>query len=109
MKGHIVPDDGQLKGNSAFSMLHPTIAKYLDYPDVAGLAAPKPMYFVAGDMDGVNPVEGTNEAFDKVHKIWAANGAEDKLVTAMVPGLTHSYPAEQQKLTFDWLDKVFKK
>ena len=44
MKGHIIPGDGQLKGNSAFSMLHPTIAKYLDYPDVAGLAAPKPMY-----------------------------------------------------------------
>ena len=108
MKDHIVIDDGQLKGNSAFSMLHPTIAKYLDYPDVAGLAAPKPMYFVSGDKDGVNPVEGTNNAYEKMRKIWKANGADDKLVTTMNPGLTHSYPAEQQKLTFDWLDKQFK-
>ena len=108
MKDHIVDGDGQLKGNSAFSMLHPTIAKYLDYPDVAGLAAPKPMYFVSGDKDGVNPVEGTNNAYAKMRKIWKANGADDKLVTTMNAGLTHSYPAEQQKLTFDWLDKQFK-
>ncbi len=109
MKGHIVEGDGQLKGNSAFSMLHPTIAKYLDYPDVAGLAAPKPVYFVAGELDGVNPVEGVNEAFAKVHKIWAANGAEDKLVTEMVPGMYHEYKPAQQKSTFDWLDKTFGK
>lgn len=109
MKGHIVEGDGQLKGNSAFSMLHPTIAKYLDYPDVAGLAAPKPVYFVAGELDGVNPVEGVNEAFAKVHKIWAANGAEDKLVTEMVPGMYHEYKPAQQKATFDWLDKTFGK
>ena len=108
MKGHIKIGDGQLKGNSAFSMLHPTIAKFLDYPDVAGLAAPKPMYFVSGDKDGVNPVEGTNNAYAKMRKIWKANGADDKLVTTMNAGLTHSYPAEQQKLTFDWLDKQFK-
>lgn len=108
MKDHIVDGDGQLKGNSAFSMLHPTIAKYLDYPDVAGLAAPKPMYFVSGDKDGVNPVEGTNNAYAHMHKIWKANGADDKLVTTMTAGLTHSYPADQQKLTFDWLDKLFK-
>lgn len=107
MKDHIVEDDGQLKGNSAFSMLHPTIAKYLDYPDVAGLAAPKPMYFVSGDRDGVNPVDGTKNAYEKMHKIWKANNADEKLVTTLTPGLTHSYPVEQQKLTFDWLDEVF--
>jgi len=109
MKGHIVEGDGQLKGNSAFAMLHPTIGKYLDYPDVAGLAAPKPVYFIAGELDGVNPVAGTNEAFEKVHKIWTANGADDKLKTEMVPGMYHAYPAEQQKASFDWLDSVFGK
>ncbi len=109
MKGHIIPDDGQLKGASAFSMLHPTIAKFLDYPDVAGLAAPKPMYFVAGTLDGVNPVAGTNEAFEKVHKIWTANNADKNLKTEMVEGMYHEYKAPQQKATFDWLDSVFAK
>lgn len=109
MKGHIVEKDGQLKGNSAYSMLHPTIAKFLDYPDVAGLAAPKPLYFVAGEYDSVNPVAGTKEAFEKVHAIWKANNAEDNLKTELVPGLEHAYPAEQQTATFDWLDSYFKK
>ena len=109
MKGHIIPNDGQLKGNSAFSMLHPTIAKFLDYPDVAGLAAPKPMYFIGGQYDGVNPEAGTLEAYEKVHKIWAANGVEDKLKTEIVPGMEHEFPAAQQKSAFDWLDTVFNK
>lgn len=109
MKGHIIDGDGQLKGASAFSMLHPTIAKYLDYPDVAGLAAPKPMFFVAGTLDGVNPVEGTKEAFEKVHKIWTANGADANLKTEMVEGMYHEFKQPQQKATFDWLDGVFGK
>ena len=108
MKGHIVEKDGQLKGNSAFSMLHPTIAKFLDYPDVAGLAAPKPMYFIGGQYDGVNPEAGTKDAYEKVHKIWAAANAADKVKTEIVPGMEHAFPAEQQKSAFDWLDEQFK-
>ena len=108
MKGHIIPGDGQLKGNSAFSMLHPTIAKYLDYPDVAGLAAPKPMYFIGGDNDAVNPTAGTKEAYEKVQKIWKANKAEDKLKTELIAGGGHEYLPAQQTSSFDWLDKQFK-
>ena len=109
MKGHIVEKDGQLKGNSAFSMLHPTMAKFLDYPDIAGLAAPKPMYFIGGQYDAVNPEAGTKEAYEKVHKIWAAANAADKVKTEIVPGMEHAFPAEQQKAAFDWLDVQFKK
>ena len=108
MKGHIIPGDGQLKGNSAFSMLHPTIAKFLDYPDVAGLAAPKSMYFIGGDKDPVNPTAGTNEAYEKIQKIWKANKAENKLKTELISGGGHEYLPEQQKSSFDWLDKQFK-
>lgn len=108
MKGHIKPGDGQLKGNSAFSMLHPTIAKFLDYPDVAGLAAPKPMYFIGGDDDAVNPTAGTKEAYEKIQKIWKANKAEDKLKTEIVKDGEHAYLPEQQDSSFDWLDAQFK-
>lgn len=109
MKSHMVINDGQTKGSSAFSMLHPTIGKFLDYPDVAGLAAPKPMCFIGGQYDGVNPVAGTNEAYEKVHKIWAANGAEDKLKTELIPGMEHEFQVPQQKIAFDWLDSIFNK
>lgn len=109
MKGHIVPNDGQLKGNSAYSMLHPTIAKFLDYPDVAGLAAPKPMYFINGDVDPVNPVAGIKDGYEKIQKIWAANNASDKLKTEIFAGHDHSFPVDKQKSAFDWLDAQFGK
>ena len=42
------PGGNQLRGQSAFAMLHPALGGRLDYPDVAGLAAPKPMLFLSG-------------------------------------------------------------
>jgi dienelactone hydrolase len=45
------PGGNQLRGQSAFAMLHPALGGRLDYPDVAGLAAPKPMLFLSGRQD----------------------------------------------------------
>jgi len=108
MRGLMVPGNNQLKGQSAFSMLHPGIAAYLDYPDVAGLAAPKPMLVYAGEKDTLFPLPSVNEAFDKMRKIWAANNAADKLETKIWPDKTHTYVQEMQDASFDWLDKQFK-
>ena len=66
------------------------------------------MYFIGGDKDAVNPNAGTEEAYAKVHKIWTAANAGDKVKTEIVPGMEHAFPAEQQKAAFDWLDKQFK-
>jgi len=107
MQGLMVPGNNQLKGQSAFSMLHPGIGRYLDYPDVAGLAAPKPMLVYAGEKDGLFPLVSANAAFDKMKKIWTANKAADKLETKVWPGLGHTYVQEMQEASFDWLDKQF--
>lgn len=109
MVNHMQIGDGQLKGNSAFSMLHPLIARYLDYPDVAGLASPKPMMFIGGTADPVNPVAGTEEAYAKMQKIWKANKAEKNLETVLIKDGEHTFLPSEQKLAYDWLDKVFKK
>ena len=49
------PGGNQLRGQSAFCMLHPALGGRLDYPDVAGLAAPKPMLFMSGAATGHFP------------------------------------------------------
>jgi len=108
MRGLMVPGNNQLKGQSAFTMLHPGIASYLDYPDVAGLAAPKPMLVYAGEKDTLFPLPSVNEAFGKMRKIWAANNAADKLETKIWPEKAHTYVQEMQEASFDWLDKRFK-
>ena len=48
------PGGNQLRGQSAFCMLHPALGGRLDYPDVAGLAAPKPMLFLSGARTGTS-------------------------------------------------------
>lgn len=108
MKDMMVIGNGQLKGNSAFAMLHPTIARFLDYPDVAGLAAPKPMLFFNGNADPICPLNGVNKGYDQLHSIWKANGAENKLHTEIRDG-GHAFPIAWQNAAFDWIDKQFKK
>jgi dienelactone hydrolase len=106
MPGLMVPGNNQLRGQSAFPMLHPGIGRYLDYPDVAGLAAPKPMLVYAGEKDGLFPLDSVNEAFAKMKKIWTANGADAKLETKFWP-YGHVFLQDQQEAAFSWLDKQF--
>ncbi len=109
MPGLMVPGNNQLKGQSAFSMLHPYIARYLDYPDVAALAAPKPLLVYAGGKDGLFPVESVDEAFTKMKKVWSANKAEGKLETKIWSDQGHIFAKEMQDEAFDWLDRQFNK
>lgn len=108
MQGLMVIGNNQTKGQSAFTMLHPFIAKYLDYPDVAGLAAPKPMLIFAGEQDHLFPKESAQAAFDKMDKIWTANGAKDKLLTKFWPK-GHVFEKDMQEEAFNWLDTMFGK
>lgn len=108
MKGLMVPGNNQLKGQSAFTMLHPFIANYLDYADVAGLAAPKPMLVYAGGKDTLFPLDCVNEAFDKMHTIWKANKADKKLETKIWNDYGHEFRDDERKDAFKWLDKQFK-
>lgn len=50
-EGLMVSGNNQLRGGSAWMMIHPGLQRFLDYPDVASLAAPKPMLLLAGEQD----------------------------------------------------------
>ena len=106
MQGLMVPGNNQTRGQSAFPMLHPGIGRALDYPDVAGLAAPKPMLVYAGEKDTLFPAESVAAAFDKMKRVWAANGAADKLETKVWP-YGHVFLKDQQDAAFTWLDHQF--
>jgi len=105
-EGLMVPGNNQLKGSSAWTMLHPGVLRYLDFPDVASLAAPKPMLIFAGEKDGLFPLDSVKVAFAKMSNVWGAWKAADKLDTRILPG-THEYLKSTQEASFDWLDKQF--
>jgi dienelactone hydrolase len=96
--------NNQTKGNSAFSMLHPGLFRYLDYPDVASMACPKPMLFFNGEKDKLFPIPAVKAAYSKMHRVWESQNVSDKLVTKFWP-VPHEFNLEMQEEAFTWLDK----
>lgn len=102
--GLMVPGNNQTGGQSAFTMTHPGLFNYLDYPDVASIACPKPMLFYNGEQDELFPVPSVREAYAKMRKVWDSRKAGDRLETRLwdVP---HCFNREMQQAAFAWLDQ----
>jgi len=107
-KGLMVPGNNQTTSQSAFTMIHPGLALYLDYPDVASIACPKPMMFISGSRDGLFPVESIKDAYTKMHQVWDSQNAGSKLVTKIYDA-PHEFNLDMQADAFAWLDKLFNK
>lgn len=104
-KGLMVPKNNQTTGQSAFSMTHPGLAQYLDYPDVASVACPKPMMFLCGSRDHLFPVASIEEAFGKMRQVWASQNAAEAL-DARLYDAPHEFNLTMQQDAFGWLDRV---
>jgi dienelactone hydrolase len=105
-EGLMVPGSSTLRGGSSYQMMHPGLLRWLDHPDVASLAAPKPALFFAGETDKLFPVASVREAYAKMAKVWKAWGAADKFEAIVRPG-GHEFPREVQDYAYDWLDRQF--
>ncbi|MDO1581071.1 dienelactone hydrolase family protein [Rhizobium oryzicola] len=105
-KDLMVTGNNQLRGGSAWQMAHPGLMRYLDYPDVASLGAPKPTLFFAGEQDPLFPVNSVETAFSKMRSIWSAWNATDKFQSKIWPG-GHVFEAVEQDYAYDWLDTEF--
>jgi len=106
--GLMQPGNNVLRGQSAFYMLHPGMPALMDIPDIASLAAPKPMLIFSGGKDKLFPPQAVGEAFEKVHRVWASQNADEKLVTKSWPELGHVFYQQQQDEVFPWLDRWLK-
>jgi hypothetical protein len=104
VKGLMVPDNNQTRGQSCFTMLHPGLFRHLGYPDIASIACPKPMLFYNGEQDGLFPVPAVREAYAKMRRTWESQDAGDRLITKLwdVP---HEFNQEMQEEAFGWLDR----
>ena len=105
-KGLMVPGNNNLRGSSTYQMIHPGLLRWLDYPDVASLAAPKPALFFAGETDNLFPIASVREAYAKMAAVWRAWGAANKFEAIVRPG-GHEFPREVQDYAYDWLDRQF--
>lgn len=101
LKEMMVPGNNTLRGQSAFYMLHPGLYRYLDIPDVASIAAPKPTMMTDGADDPLFTPEGVAVAYAKMRAVWPAG----RLSTKTWPGLGHVFVREMQDEAFAWLDE----
>lgn len=104
-KGLMVPRNNQTRGYSAYSMLHPGLAQFLDYPDVASIACPKPMMFCNGNIDPLFPVQSIRDAYAKMQKVWNSQNAGNNLVTKLYDA-PHEFNLSMQKDAFNWLNVI---
>ncbi|GAA1620336.1 dienelactone hydrolase family protein [Actinoplanes couchii] len=103
LKEMMVPGNNTLRGQSAFYMLHPGLYRHLDIPDVASLAAPRPMFVMGGELDPLFTAAGVAVAYRKMERVWAAQRSSRNLRTKTWPGLGHVFTAEMQDEALNWL------
>ena len=103
----MTPTNNQSKGGSAYSMIIPGVRNYLDYPHVASLACPKPMLFMNGTRDKLFPVQGVEEAYATMRRVWHAQKVGSQLVTRMVDS-PHCFGKAMQDEAITFLSEVFK-
>lgn len=99
--GLMVAGNNRLKGSSAWYMLHQGLPRYLDFPDVASLAAPKPALFFAGESGALFPAASVKTAFARMAKVWAAWKTLERFEARML----HVFAKPTQEAACDWLDK----
>lgn len=97
LKKHIVNTIGHTK-------VVPGLYKYLDYPDVASLAAPTPLLVINGKRDGLFQPEGVQASFDKLHACYKKAGVPDHVHTSWYD-TPHEFNAAMQQEAWEWLRK----
>jgi len=68
----------------------PGLAKWLDFPDITGLIAPRPCTAVSGKRDAIFPIDSFRAAAGKVRKVYEVFGAQGSFKTIEHPGF-HSF------------------
>ncbi|MGX1129704.1 dienelactone hydrolase [Streptomyces glaucescens] len=106
LKEMMVPGNNTLRGQSSYYMLHPGLARHLDIPDVASIAAPRPMLFFHGALDTLFPADGIRVAQEKLRAVWRSRRAEERLLLKTWPDLGHVFVDRMQDEVFAWLDAV---
>ncbi|MGC3960387.1 MAG: prolyl oligopeptidase family serine peptidase [Verrucomicrobiota bacterium] len=78
-----------------------------DFPQIAALAAPRPLLIGGTDKDGLFNLENTLRIHDKVRRIYQLHKANDKLGLVIAPG-PHDEVPELQLAVLRWFNRHLK-
>jgi predicted esterase len=86
-------------------MTHPGLARLLDFPDVASLGAPKPLYLLHGTEDRLFPVDTIEKAYEMTAEVYRGFGKPENFRGEWKPG-GHRFTREDQEKVWTWLNSV---
>lgn len=99
----------QLKSDVKYSigatMLIPGLHRYLDYPDISAMNAPKPLLVMSGKKDGLFDSQGVFEAYQKLRRCYEKAGVSDRLVLREFDA-GHIFSDEMQRTAVAFLKKM---
>ena len=78
--------------------------RYLDFPDLAALAAPRALMVINGSRDALFALDGVKAAFDKIGRLYAKAGSPDR-VRCRLFDAPHEFNLEMQAEAWEWLGK----
>jgi len=103
--GLLVPGGNRARGQSAFTMTHPGLARLMDFPDMAALGAPKPLMMIHGVDDSLYPVAMVGEAYRKIAAVYRGWGDPGAFRGEVRPG-GHVFTREDQTSAETWLRRA---
>jgi dienelactone hydrolase len=104
MKNHVI--DGCVEGHCDCMYFVNTYR--WDFAEVAALVAPRPLLIANTDRDGIFPLDGVVDVFEKVRRIYTLYGATDRVALQISAG-PHEDTQELQVAAFRWFNKYLKK
>jgi dienelactone hydrolase len=86
----------------------PGMLKHFDTEAVVALAAPRPLLFQSGELDGGSPVDGIEIIARKARQAYSLYGREQEFRSVIFPETGHVYLPEMWDQTLAWLNAKLK-
>jgi dienelactone hydrolase len=80
----------------------PGLYRYLDFPDLAALVAPRSLLVINGSRDALFPAEGVEKAFRKIEACYRKASAPDRQRCRLYDA-PHQFNVEMQAEAWEWL------
>jgi hypothetical protein len=86
----------------------PALHRFLDWPDVVSLMAPKPLLVQQCSQDALFPLAGMKESVAKIGAAYAKAGVKDHF-SGRFHDVPHRFTETMQAEAFDWFEQQLKK
>ena len=83
----------------------PGLFRGMEWFEIAGLIAPRPLMMLHGELDNTFPISGTRRAGYKTEALFRLLGLADSVRFVELPGLPHAYSRPYRERMYGWMAK----